>query len=51
VAPTEAPPTTVDWELNGAPGNSRFSPLDQINRSDVSRLKVAWTYDSATRLT
>ncbi len=25
-------------------GGSRFSPLDQINRSNVARLKVAWTY-------
>jgi quinoprotein glucose dehydrogenase len=46
VALTQASPTTVDWELNGGPGNRRFSPLDQINRSNVSRLNVAWTYDS-----
>lgn len=34
-----------DWPLYGRdPGGSRFSPLDQINRSNVSRLKRAWTY-------
>src|SRR5689334_1240087 len=26
------------------PGAQRYSPLDQINRDNVSRLKVAWVY-------
>ncbi|HEY7699315.1 MAG TPA: hypothetical protein VIE88_12915, partial [Vicinamibacteria bacterium] len=36
----------VDWPLNGGPGNSRYSTLDQIDRGNVSRLEVAWIYDS-----
>src|SRR4029077_13666242 len=34
-----------DWRVTGAdPGNSRYSPLDQINRGNVSLLRPAWTY-------
>ncbi|HMG32397.1 MAG TPA: pyrroloquinoline quinone-dependent dehydrogenase [Blastocatellia bacterium] len=34
-----------EWQAYGHdPGGTRFSPLDQINRSNVSKLKVAWTY-------
>src|SRR5262245_10379131 len=36
----------VDWPLNGGAGNARYSAIDQINRSNVGRLEVAWTYDS-----
>ena len=41
-----APPAAADdWRLTGGdPGNSRYSSLDQINRGNVSRLAVAWTY-------
>jgi len=28
----------------GDPGNTRYSPLDQINRGNVARLRLAWTY-------
>lgn len=36
---------SVDWRVTGGePGNSRYSPLDQIDRENVSRLRVAWTY-------
>src|SRR5881628_2107012 len=28
--------------------NTRFSPLNQINRSNVARLKVAWTFADGT---
>ncbi len=34
-----------DWATtSGDPGGSRYSPLKQINRGNVARLKVAWTY-------
>jgi quinoprotein glucose dehydrogenase len=34
-----------DWRVTGGePGNSRYSPLDQINRSNVAQLTLAWTY-------
>jgi len=41
-------PTVQDagWPVNGGVDNIRYSPLTQINRDNVSNLKVAWTYDS-----
>ena len=36
----------VQWPVNGGPDNIRYSPLTQINRQNVGRLKAAWTYDS-----
>jgi quinoprotein glucose dehydrogenase len=42
-----------EWQhYGGDPGASRYSPLNQINRSNASRLKVAWvhrTEDSVER--
>jgi quinoprotein glucose dehydrogenase len=36
---------TANWPITGGePGNSRYSPLDQINRENVATLRVAWTY-------
>src|SRR6516162_11180321 len=35
----------ADWTYYGGdPGGSRYSPLTQINRSNVQELKVAWVY-------
>jgi quinoprotein glucose dehydrogenase len=36
----------VDWPVNGGPNNIRYSPLTQITRENIGRLKIAWTYDS-----
>src|SRR5579864_398842 len=37
-----------DWPAYGGhPDGTRYSPLKQITRSNVSRLQVAWTYDTA----
>lgn len=36
----------TDWSVNGGVGNARYSALSQINRSNVTQLQVAWTYDS-----
>lgn len=36
----------VEWPAHGGPDNIRYSPLTEINRSNVTRLRVAWTYDS-----
>ena len=41
----------VSWPMHGGEGNIRYSPLTQINRSNVSRLQVAWTYDSGDAFT
>jgi quinoprotein glucose dehydrogenase len=43
--PAQAP-RDVDWPTNGGIDNIRYSPLTQINRDNVSRLRVAWTFDS-----
>ena len=37
----------VEWPSHGNdPGGTKYSSLDQINRSNVSRLKRVWTWDS-----
>ncbi|MDE3165232.1 MAG: PQQ-binding-like beta-propeller repeat protein [Acidobacteriota bacterium] len=37
-----------DWPAyGGVPAGTRYSPLRQIDRGNVSRLRVAWTYDTA----
>lgn len=34
-----------DWRwYGGDPGGTRYSPLKQVTRENVTRLKVAWTY-------
>ena len=36
-----------DWPVyGGSPEYLHYSPLSQINRSNVKRLQVAWTYDT-----
>jgi quinoprotein glucose dehydrogenase len=42
------PPSTADvpWPVNGGIDNIRYSSLTGINRDNVARLQVAWTYDS-----
>ena len=35
----------------GDSGGTRFSPLREINRSNVAKLKPAWTYHMATLAT
>jgi quinoprotein glucose dehydrogenase len=39
-------PHDVGWPMHGGVDNIRYSPLAEINRSNVNRLQVAWTYDS-----
>jgi quinoprotein glucose dehydrogenase len=34
-----------DWAYGGNAEGTRYSPLKQINRANVSKLKVAWSYD------
>ena len=36
----------VEWPMHGGVDNIRYSPLTQINRDNVSSLRVVWTYDS-----
>jgi quinoprotein glucose dehydrogenase len=38
----------TDWPAyGGGPAGTRYSPLTQINRSNVAKLQVAWTFDTA----
>ena len=40
--------TGTAWPTYGGdPGSTKYSPLDQINRDNVQRLKVAWRWESA----
>jgi len=34
------------WPMNGGEYNIRYSRLTQVDRTNVSQLRVAWTYDS-----
>jgi quinoprotein glucose dehydrogenase len=39
--------SVTDWpSYGGQPANDHYSPLNQINKSNVSKLKVAWTYET-----
>ena len=41
------PARPSEWPAyGGGPEQIRYSPLDQINKSNVARLAVAWTYDT-----
>jgi quinoprotein glucose dehydrogenase len=49
-APLPATSANVDWPAYlGDRGRSLYSPLQQINRSNVAQLKVAWTYDTGDK--
>ncbi len=49
-APTAAAPANVDWPAYlGDRGRSLYSPLQQINRSNVAQLKVVWSYDTGDK--
>ena len=41
----------VGWPMHGGIDNIRYSPLTQINKTNVAQLRVAWTYDSQDAFT
>jgi quinoprotein glucose dehydrogenase len=44
---TDSSQESRDWPVyGGSPEFLHYSPLTQINRSNVNQLRVAWTYDS-----
>jgi quinoprotein glucose dehydrogenase len=46
-AALQAAPPYRDWTVyGGGPESIRYSALDQINRTNVSRLQVAWSFDT-----
>ncbi|HCC59195.1 MAG TPA: pyrroloquinoline quinone-dependent dehydrogenase, partial [Solibacterales bacterium] len=38
------PAQAQDWPVYGAAGGTRYSPIKQIDRSNVNKLQIAWTY-------
>lgn len=41
---------TVDWPVyNGGPDGDHYSKLTQVNRGNVSKLQVAWTFDTGEK--
>ena len=36
------------WDYGGGPASSKFVPLDQIKKSNVAKLEVAWFYPHGT---
>ena len=47
-APAASGPDYAHWESYLGKQSSQFSSLDQINRSNVDKLAVAWTFPSGT---
>ena len=46
-AQARQPPHGPEWSAyGGGPDQIRYSPLKQINTTNVARLAVAWTYDT-----
>ncbi|HTV56525.1 MAG TPA: PQQ-binding-like beta-propeller repeat protein [Terriglobia bacterium] len=39
----------TSWTYGGGPAQIHYSPLRQINRTNVRKLKVAWTYDTGEK--
>eukprot|EP01035_Chromulina_nebulosa_P047889 gene47889-64952_t len=49
-AAAATPPPSADWPAYlGNSHRNLYSPLDQINRSNVAQLQVAWTYDTGEK--
>src|SRR6476469_5657454 len=49
-APSNPISQNADWPVYlGDKGRTLYSPLSQINRSNVAQLKVAWTYDTGDK--
>ncbi len=49
-ATNEQPPADVDWPLHGLTAHEdRHSPLDQIDRENVERLGLAWSFATGSR--
>ncbi len=48
--PNSSPRQSVDWPTYlGSKERNLYSPLQQINRGNVAKLKVAWTYDTGDK--
>src|SRR6476469_5453414 len=38
--------TSTDWTVVGMPGGVRYSPLKQIDRTNIQKLRRVWQFDS-----
>ena len=47
-AAQQGAPPIGEWRRTGGDGNTRYSPLDQINAANVKDLKIAWTWKSSS---
>jgi quinoprotein glucose dehydrogenase len=48
-APRQSAPAGASWaEYGGGPENSQYSPLNQINKTNVQNLEQAWFYPTGT---
>jgi quinoprotein glucose dehydrogenase len=46
-AANSSAPENRDWPAyGGAPENTHYSPLAQINRNNVKQLQIAWSFDT-----
>src|SRR5262249_48280113 len=43
--------TNAEWRSHGGDGNARYSALTQIDKTNVSKLQVAWRYDAGDAFT
>ena len=42
-----AAPSRIEWPTwGGDPGSTHYSPLARINRDNVTRLRLAWEWDT-----
>ena len=49
-ASAPAPQADIDWPIaGGTTENSHYSPLKQINTTNVASLQIAWSYDTGER--
>lgn len=48
-ASVDAEQLPTSWEYGGGPTREHYSSLTQINRSNVSRLQIAWAYDTGEK--
>ena len=48
-AKVQAEEPSTAWEYGGGPARDHYSPLAQINLSNVEKLEVAWKYDTGEK--
>src|SRR5687767_775777 len=44
VSPQQSAVANGQWRRTGGDGNTRYSPLDQINAENVKNLRVVWSW-------